>query len=102
MEWKIPWGGGHKRGTGRTYSQTSKFHKEYLAIPRDAYAIVWSMASLLLHEVQEYYGRDYIAKYDVYRLKNMTNFKEHGMIKRMYKQMLDLGGHFSVHEWANA
>ena len=70
-----------------------------------AFLFVFNVSLLLLHGIQDYFGLDYIAKHKVHRLKSVNNFMQHGMPKRIYQQMVDLCGPFSMHyswnEWAN-
>ena len=75
-------------------------------IPDTAFLFVFNVSLLLLNGIQDYFGLDYIAKHKVHRLKNVNNFRKCGMLKRMYQQMIDLSGPFSMHyswnKWANA
>ena len=112
MEWQTASSFGGRRSAVAQHAnqglhrQRSVPEKQHRPIPDTAFVFVWKIALLLLNEIQDYFGRDYIAKNDVHRLKNMTNFRKHGMLIRMYQQMVGLSGHYSMHysmnEWANA
>ena len=71
---------------------------------QNAFRFVFNVSLLLLNEIQYYFGLDYIAKHNVHRLKTVKHFRKHGMLKRIYQQMVDLSGPFSMswNEWANA
>ena len=73
-------------------------------IPDTAFLLVFNVSLLLLNGIQDYFGLDYIAKHKVHRLKNVRIFRKRGMLKRIYQQMVDLSGPFSMswNEWANA
>ena len=71
---------------------------------QNAFRFVFNVSLLLLNEIQDYFELDYIAKHNVHRLKTVKTFRKHGMLKRIYQQMVDLSGPFSMswNEWANA
>ena len=75
-------------------------------IPRDAYVLVLNIALVLLNAIEDYIGEDVIREHKIHRLQNFNNFRKHGMLPRIYAQILKLSGHYSLHftwyEWVNA
>jgi hypothetical protein len=85
--------------------QAPAWEDTHATIPPDEYLLVINLAVLLLNAIQDYVGEDVILDEKIHRLQSFRHFRKHGMLPRIYNQILQVSGHHSLHyswfEWVN-